>query len=175
MDQADVAKPRPIEGIKFELTSDEVVEKITALIADRTRRLKNCEAEFARAAKRPVSDFQDRIDKHIEERGGQQYGDDGPKPDAQGFKDSVVYQIRLAAAGHKATIARLEFMRDHVMKGQTFRIAWMELGHLFPDSRDHGHFPVCYGHQHDELDEDGLDYFGPPRVVIRRETREEGE
>lgn len=153
-----------IDGIRFEITSNEVREKIADLIAYRQRRLQAVEREIVRASKRPVEEFQERIDKHLEERGDAASYDGGPRPDPEGFKDSVLHHLRVAAAGHRATIERLEFMRDHVMNAQTFKVNWMELGHLFPDSRDHGHFPVCFGHQHDELDEDGLDYFGPPRV-----------
>lgn len=154
-----------IDGLKFDLTSTEVVEKIEALIAYRRGRLRTVERELERATRRPVAEFQERIDEHLEETGAPKAFEGGPRPDAKGFKDNVVHELKVTVEGHRRTITRLEFMRDHLVKDATFRLDWMELGFLFSDSRDHGSFPTCFGHEHDEFKEDGLDYFGPPRVA----------
>lgn len=154
-----------IDGLKFDLTSAEVVDRIESLIAHRRGRLQKVERELERVKRRPVSDFQEKIEEHLEETGAPRSFEGGPRPDAKGFKATVTHELKVTAEGHRQTIARLEFMRDHLVMDATFRLDWMELGYLFSDSRDHGSFPTCFGHEHDEFKEDGLDYFGPPQVA----------
>ena len=152
-----------IEGFSFDLTSAEVREKIEALIAHRNGRIVVIEREIALVTGRPLEDFQERIDRHLEEDHGQSSFESAPKPRAERFRDSVLRSLKLSVKGHKSAISRLEFMRDHLVKNETFRVDWVELGHLFPDSRDHG-LPICFGHDHDEDADDGLNYFGPPQT-----------
>lgn len=155
-----------IEGLQFEITTDEVKAKIEALIEYRKGRIVVIEREVKRAMTRSLDEFSEKIDQHMKEDHGQESfqvtPEGGHRPDAKRFRDSVVNRLEAAVLGHRSAITRLEFMRDHLVKNETFRLGWMELGHLFPDSRDHGGFPTCFGHDHDDYHEDGLDYFGPP-------------
>ena len=160
-----------IDGFKFDITSKEVAEKIDGLIKYREGRLAIIAKEIARAKTRPVSDFEEQIDKHLQEDHGQEPYSSTPKPDAERFRDSVVHGLSLAERGHRTMIERLRFMKEHLVKDETFRVSWMELGLLFPESRDHAHFPACFGHDHDDDDEDGLHYFGVPSLGDDKKSR----
>ena len=150
-----------IEGFQFEVKSETTATRLDAMIAHHEKRLALIEAEVAKASARPVDVYQEHIDQHAEEHHGRDFGGgDGPRPSAEKFKDHVVHALKLAASSRRNQIERLRFMREHLVPNETFRVGWVELGHLFQDSRDHGGYPTCFGHIHDEDDEDGLDYFG---------------
>ncbi len=160
-----------IDGLRLVVTPAEVAERIDLVIAHHKKRIKIIEAEIRKVSKRPVEDFQEHIDKHFEEHHGERGFEGGPRPDAKKFKRRVLHTLTLAAESRRQMIERLAFTRDRLVKDDTFRLDFVEVGYLFPDSRDHGGVP-CFGHIHDEHEEDGLDYFGPPSYGVEDEAEE---
>jgi hypothetical protein len=162
-----------IEGFKFEVTSVEAAQKIDALIAHHQQRLKLIEAEIASVTRRPLEDFKRQIDEHFEEHHGEREFEGGPRPNPSKVRNNVLNTLRLAAESRRSMIERLSFARPRLVQNESFRVDWVELGHLFRDSRDHGGLATCFGHVHDEDEEDGLTYFGPTRRLADDEETEE--